>query len=84
MSYYIPEGSVAYDTAYADEGHEAYNTSEGTVPYFSTIPYKEPGVVVRSPKQCIGNNDTCRGFKCKGTEFCVGHLKAQAAAAGVA
>lgn len=29
----------------------------------------------RGPK-CMGNNDTCNANKAKGTDWCVGHLKA--------
>ena len=26
-------------------------------------------------KHCKGANDTCKGYKSKGTEFCAGHLR---------
>lgn len=28
--------------------------------------------------RCIANNDTCEGPKAKGTEYCIGHLRAMA------
>ncbi len=28
--------------------------------------------------RCIANNDTCEGPKAKGTDYCVGHLRAMA------
>jgi hypothetical protein len=27
--------------------------------------------------RCIANNDTCEGPRAKGTEYCVGHLRAK-------
>lgn len=28
--------------------------------------------------RCVANNDTCEGPKAKGTEYCIGHLRAMA------
>lgn len=28
--------------------------------------------------RCVANNDTCEGPKAKGTDYCVGHLRAMA------
>lgn len=46
---------------------------DGSIPYFSTIPYKAP--VLRSPKLCIGNGNKCAGWKSAGTDYCAGHQK---------
>lgn len=31
-------------------------------------------------KHCMGADDTCKGFKSKGTDFCIGHLRSLAKA----
>lgn len=31
-------------------------------------------------KNCIANDNTCKGFKSKGTDYCIGHLRAIAKA----
>lgn len=76
MSDWNPAGSVPYDTAYADGPYTTEaNSVNGSVPYFSTIPYREPKVAEpRNPKNCISNDNTCKGFKANGTDHCVGHL----------
>ena len=28
----------------------------------------------RSPKMCVANDNTCKGWKVKGSDFCSGHL----------
>lgn len=28
--------------------------------------------------RCVANNDTCEGPKAKGTDYCIGHLRAMA------
>lgn len=43
--------------------------------YDSTTPYKGPPE--RNPKKCVGADYTCNGWKAKGTDFCVGHLRSR-------
>jgi hypothetical protein len=73
VSNWIPEGSVPYDTAYAD-GDYYTESEDGSVPYFAIQPYKPVGErSLRNPKLCIGNNNMCKGFKSGGTDYCNGH-----------
>lgn len=77
---WIPAGSQPYDTAFVDGPYTTQSTEDdGTQAYFSTIPYRAPKV--RDPKQCSGNDGTCKGFKSGGTDLCYGHRKSLAAAA---
>jgi len=34
------------------------------------------GVPYLGRQRCIANDDTCEGPKAKGTEYCIGHLRA--------
>lgn len=43
--------------------------SNGVKPAPVGLPYVGRG-------RCIANSDTCEGFPAKGTEFCMGHLRA--------
>lgn len=65
---WVPAGSVGYDVAYA-EGEFTSETDDGSVPYFSTVPYKP----ARDPRMCTGNNNKCKGWKTGGTDLCAGH-----------
>lgn len=64
---------AAFDT---DEHAHTHHVDDGTVPYFSTAAPPAP----RSNKLCIGEGHTCKGWKAKGTNLCMGHLKRQAKA----
>lgn len=72
MSNWIPEGSVPYDTAFADGDYAVDDVDAHGVPYFSCLAPRVPKV--RNPKHCIGNQNTCKGFKSAGTDYCNGHL----------
>ena len=37
----------------------------------TSMPYEDPRA-----KRCIGNDNTCKGFKTKGSDYCVGHGRA--------
>lgn len=78
---WVPKGSVAYDTAYADGEHHLEYDDGSVYAAFSTTPYRPPKA--RDPRHCIGNDDTCKGFKSGDTDFCSGHRKAIAKAAAV-
>ena len=54
--------------------HGAYGAS-GSVPYFSTVPYKAPKV--RDSRLCVGNDNTCKGWQTKDSELCSGHMKSK-------
>lgn len=78
MSNWIPAGSVPHDTAYAD-GEYNVESEDGSVPYFSTQPYRPVGEKsLRNPKSCIGNSNMCKGWKSAGTDYCAGHGKSLA------
>jgi hypothetical protein len=91
MTDWVPAGSVAYDTAFADEdtvGSDRAMMTEGSVPWFSSIDdvgnaRAAAEKAQRSPKKCHGNDQTCNGWKARGTDFCVGHLHQVAAETGV-
>lgn len=72
---WVPAGSQPYGGG----GGVAPNSrpsamAAGSVPYQGTVANAGRGKL-RSPKQCKGNNNTCKGFKSGGTDFCVGHRK---------
>lgn len=86
MSDWVPAGSVAYDVAFVDGdvGGDMRSTvmSDGTVPFFSTRPHVKPEAKPKAPersdKKCVGNDNTCGGWKARGTDYCIGHLNGMA------
>ena len=64
MSSYALGPEWAVDPAYDFDGFES---AAG----FSTIGQRRRG----RGNHCRGNNDTCKAFKSKGTDYCAGHLR---------
>ena len=59
------EGWANYATSVSVGGSEAELSPEAFGPV----------VKERNPKLCAGNNQTCKAYKARGTNFCVGHLR---------
>lgn len=79
MSNWIPEGSVPYGmstSTYQGSVARHMGRNEGSVPRQAI--HHAAQVKKRDPKLCIGNGNTCKGFKTKDSELCVGHRKAVA------
>lgn len=86
MSDWVPAGSRPYDTIFAATGTFGQTPTgylDGSEPYFSAL---DQAVVtaVRDPRQCVGNEHTCKGWKSQETDFCTGHFKASIKAAALA
>ena len=51
----------------------------GSTPYTSGVEFDDPDFVpLRAANKCVGNDDTCNGYKSGGTDLCSGHRKALA------
>jgi hypothetical protein len=73
------EESVPHHLAFEADGCQdviegVVDGDETVAATWSTTEYKAPEV--RDARKCVGNDNTCKGWKAQGTKFCSGHLKA--------
>jgi hypothetical protein len=70
---------VTYDSLFGEPAQSGVPNAQGAllgaVPAFSHAPYE--GDVERDARKCIGNDDTCEGWKSGGTDYCAGHRRGQ-------
>ena len=62
----------------SDEGWASYAATgvlDGATEVELVDDLPQEAAVERDPRLCIGNDQTCKSYKAKGTQYCAGHLK---------
>lgn len=63
---------------YWGEQNASYSAVDGGPDTQPAGRYMGAASYVGRGKHCLGDNDTCKAYRAKGTEYCAGHLAKQA------